>query len=112
MGTVSFSSPLISLSLSLPLRHHYCALADSCYTTVCSESVMARYSSSVSKYECPASVWATITAEVAAGGGSGPAPTEGGSGGGGSGKNGSPGLAAPIVLSLLALSAGLVAVML
>jgi len=76
---------------------------------------MSRYSSSVSKNECPASVWATITAGAGngGGGGSGPAPTgnsEGGSGG--TKPNGAPGFTAPAVLCFLALSAGVLAVVL
>ncbi|KAK0649289.1 hypothetical protein B0T16DRAFT_456715 [Cercophora newfieldiana] len=84
-----------------------------CYETVCPQSVMARYSSSVSKHECPASVWATITAEAGngGGGGSGPSPT-GSSGGGGNKPNVGPGLAAPAVFSLLAMWAGIFAVVL
>ncbi|KAK0611409.1 hypothetical protein B0T14DRAFT_500513 [Immersiella caudata] len=84
-----------------------------CYETVCPQNVMARYSSSVSKNDCPASVWATITAEAGngGGGGSGAAPTgSAGSGaGGGSKPNSAPGFAAPAMLSLLAFSAGVFA---
>ncbi|KAK0725624.1 hypothetical protein B0H67DRAFT_551144 [Lasiosphaeris hirsuta] len=92
-----------------------------CYETVCPQSVMSRYSSSVSRNECPASVWATITAEAGnggnggngGGGGSGPAPTAGSESGlGGSTKpNGASSLAAPVIVSLVALSAGVFAVM-
>lgn len=75
-----------------------------CYEPVCPQTVMARYSSSVSKYECPASVWATITAEAdkAGGGGAGAAPTGGAGSGSGSGsKNGAAGAAAPLLFSVL-----------
>lgn len=72
---------------------------------------MARYSSSVSKSECPASVWATITAEAGrgGGGGSGAAPT----GGAGSGsKNGAAGVAAPLAFSVLVVGAGMLGLIL
>ena len=38
---------------------------DRCYHTVCPDSAMALYTSSISKHDCPASVWATITADAA-----------------------------------------------
>ena len=76
---------------------------------------MSRYSSSVSKHECPASVWATITAEVGKGGhgGSGAVPTGGAGNGGGSGsKNGATGFAAPMLFSVLGLGIGVLAAIL
>ncbi len=73
---------------------------------------MEKYTTSISKYDCPTgSVWDKITAEYAATGGDGaaggPAPT-GGSGGGGT--NGASGMAvtvAPLLMGVAAVMAAL-----
>jgi hypothetical protein len=67
-----------------------------------------QYSSSVSKSECPASVWATITAEAGrgGGGGSGAAPTGGARSGS---ENGAAGLAGPMVFSGFMVGVGVLA---
>jgi hypothetical protein len=77
---------------------------------------MAEYSASISRVDCPSSVWATITAEAAAqgghGGSSGPQAT-GGSNGSDGKPNAAPGdSAVPIVGGMMALFIGVVAVLL
>ena len=87
-----------------------------CYATVCPDTVMSRYSSSISKVDCPATVWAKITGEATpvgdGAGGSGPAPT-GGSGQPGSTRNaGSGDYVVPVAGGLAAWLIGVVAVLL
>lgn len=64
---------------------------------------MDRYISSISETDCPASVWAAITDDVAAQGGSGGAAAEptGGSDGGQSDTNGAVGVTGPVLVSVL-----------
>ncbi|KXX76564.1 hypothetical protein MMYC01_206645 [Madurella mycetomatis] len=74
-----------------------------CYETMCPQAPMERYTNSISETDCPASVWAAITDDVAARGGSGGSAAEptGGSDSGQSDTNGAVRVTGPVLVSVL-----------